>query len=236
MAASSSKTTFVMFGQSPRFGDYLDIINGCGGFLAKVVVNVDDPAPAGAKRFDGRITDANEFLEQSGHTHPIVVEQLDAFRTGAGERYVIGFRGIHVAPLRDMLCEKFGIAFESLIHPSAVLSPFGRRGEGIIIGAGVVVASGVALGDFCMVNRACSIGHDTKIGACTNIGPGAHLASNIVVGDGAVVGIGATVIDNIRIGEGAFVAAGAVVTRDVQPGAMVAGCPATFRKMWKRPG
>ena len=234
--SSSSKIAFVMFGQSPRFGDYLDIINSCGGFLARVVVNMDDPAPAGAKKFDDRIRDANEFLERSGHTHPILVEHINAFRTGAGERYLIGFRGIHVAPLRDMLREKFGIVFESLIHPSAVVSQFGRRGEGIIIGAGVVVASGVALGDFCMVNRACSIGHDATIGAYTNIGPGAHLGSSVMVGYGAVVGIGATVIENIRIGDGAFVGAGAVVTRDVQAGAMVAGVPATFRKMWKRPG
>ena len=225
-----------MFGQSPRFGDYLDIINGCGGFLSKVVVNVDDPAPLGGKTFDDRIRDANEFLQRSAHQHPIAVEHLDAFRTVAGERYVIGFRGTHVAPLQNMLREKFGIAFENLVHPSAIMSSFGRRGEGIVIAAGVVVASGVALGDFCMVNRACSIGHDTTIGAYTNIGPGAHLASGIVVGDGAVVGIGATIIENIRIGEGAFVAAGAVVTEHVQPGAMVAGVPATLRKMSQRSG
>lgn len=232
----SSGIAFVMFGQSQRFGDYLDIINGCGGFLSKVVVNVDDPAPAGGRRFDDRLRDANEFLQRSGRAHPIGVERIDTFRPQAGERYVVGFRGIHVAPLRDMLREKFSVAFESLIHPSAVMSPFGRRGEGIIAAAGAVVASGVALGDFCILNRACSIGHDAAIGRYSSIGPGSHLASGVVVGDGAVVGIGATVIENIRIGENAFVAAGAVVTRDVQPGTIVAGVPATFRKMWKRPG
>lgn len=226
-----SPTAFVMFGQSPRFGDYLDIINDCGGFLSKVFVNVEDPARAGARTFADRIRDANEFLKQSGLPYPIAVEHIDAFRPGANERYVIGFRGVHVAPLRDTLREKAGIAFDNLIHPRAIVSPFGRRGEGIIVGAGVVVASGVDLGDFCMLNRACSIGHDATVGAYTDIGPGAHLASGVLVGDGAAVGIGATVIENIRIGKGALVAAGAVVTNDVQPGAVVAGVPATFRKM-----
>jgi sugar O-acyltransferase (sialic acid O-acetyltransferase NeuD family) len=167
--------------------------------------------------------------------HPISVEQIDGFRPGAGERYVVGFRGIHVGSLRDMLRAKFAIAFDSLIHPSAIISPFGRRDEGIIVGAGVIVASGVALGDFCMLNRGCNIGHDATIGPYSNIGPGAILASGVIVGEGAVVGIGATILENIRIGEGAFVAGGAVVTRDVEPGAMVAGNPATFKKMWKRP-
>jgi len=233
---SRSKTPFVMFGQSPRFGDYLDIIIGCGSFLSKVVMNVDDPAPPGTRRFDDRLRDANEFLRQSGHAQPIAVEPIDAFRPAAGERYVVGFRGIHVAPLRRMLQEKFGVTFESLIHPSAVLSSLGRRGEGLIVGAGAVVASGAALGDFCLLNRASSIGHDAWVGAYASIGPGADLASGVVVGDGAVVGIGATIIENIKVGENAFVAAGAVVTRDVQPGAMVGGVPAIFKKMWKRPG
>lgn len=232
----SSEIAFVMFGQSPRFGDFLDIIVGSGGFLSKVVVNVDDPAPAGRKRFDDRLRDANDFLQRSGRAHPIAVEPIGAFQPAAGERYVVGFRGAHVSSLRDLLRARFNIGFESLIHPSAVVSSFGRRGEGVIVSAGAVVASGVVLGDFCMLNRACSIGHDAAIGAFTNIGPGAHLASGVAVGDGAVVGIGATVIENIKIGENAFVAAGAAVTRDVEPGAMVAGIPATFRKMWKRPG
>jgi sugar O-acyltransferase (sialic acid O-acetyltransferase NeuD family) len=230
----TSKVAFVMFGQSPRFGDYLDIINACSGFLKKVVVNVDDPAPAGSRTFNDRLRDANQFLERSDPEHRIAVEHIDVFQPGARERYVVGFRGVHVRLLRDTLRTKFAIAFDSLIHPSAIISPFKRFGEGIIVGAGTIVASGVALGDFCMVNRGCNIGHDATIGPYTNIGPGANLASGVIVGDGAVVGIGATIIENIKIGTGALVAAGAVVTRDVEPGAMVAGNPATFKKMWKR--
>jgi sugar O-acyltransferase (sialic acid O-acetyltransferase NeuD family) len=234
--SGSSRVAFVMFGQSPRFGDYLDIIHACGGYLRKVFVNVPDPTPAGGRRFDDRLRDANHVLEALGQEHQIEVQPIEDFRPSAAERYVIGFRGLHVRSLRDTLRGAFAITFDGLIHPSSTISPFGRRGEGIIISAGVIVASGVTLGEFCMANRGCTIGHDATIGPYTNIGPGANVASGVVVGEGAVIGIGATVIENIRIGDGAFVAAGAVVTRDVEPGAMVAGTPATFKKMWNRPG
>lgn len=47
-----------------------------------------------------------------------------------------------------------------------------------------------------------------------------------VVERGATIGSGATILGGVRIGAGAMVGAGAVVTRDVAPGATVAGNPA----------
>ena len=47
-----------------------------------------------------------------------------------------------------------------------------------------------------------------------------------VVERGASLGSGAVVLGGLRIGAGALVGAGAVVTRDVPPGAVVAGTPA----------
>lgn len=46
------------------------------------------------------------------------------------------------------------------------------------------------------------------------------------VGRRASIGTGATILCGLRIGEGAIVGAGSVVTRDVPPGAVVAGNPA----------
>jgi acetyltransferase-like isoleucine patch superfamily enzyme len=47
-----------------------------------------------------------------------------------------------------------------------------------------------------------------------------------VVERGASLGSGAVILGGLRIGAGALVGAGAVVTKDVEPGAVVAGTPA----------
>jgi len=46
---------------------------------------------------------------------------------------------------------------------------------------------------------------------------------------GASIGSGAVILCGVTVGEGALVGAGAVVTRDVAPGAVVAGVPARLR-------
>lgn len=52
----------------------------------------------------------------------------------------------------------------------------------------------------------------------------------IVIGDHVWIGTAAIVLKGVTIGDGAVAAAGAVVTRDVPPGALVGGVPATVRR------
>jgi sugar O-acyltransferase (sialic acid O-acetyltransferase NeuD family) len=229
-ASHHGSIPYVMFGHSALFGDYFDIIRLSGGELRKVVVNIIEPGPINSKYFAERLQNANRLLAQLNAGYSIAVEHIDQFTPNAGERYVIGFRGLQLCPLRDRLKSSFGTSIDSLVHPSAVISSSATIGEGAIIAAGCVIASCVELGDYSLVNRGACIGHDARIEEFANIGPGANLASGVRIERAAIVGIAATVLENIVIGTEALVAAGAVVTRNVEPGTVVAGVPARFVK------
>jgi acetyltransferase-like isoleucine patch superfamily enzyme len=65
-----------------------------------------------------------------------------------------------------------------------------------------------------------------RVGGEVVLNPGANVAGNSSIGEGATIGMGATVVNGVRVGAGALVAAGAVVVRDVEPATHVQGVPA----------
>lgn len=53
---------------------------------------------------------------------------------------------------------------------------------------------------------------------------------------GVSIGSGAVIMGGVTLGARSLIGAGAVVTRDVEPGAVVAGCPARFLRMREEKG
>jgi UDP-2-acetamido-3-amino-2,3-dideoxy-glucuronate N-acetyltransferase len=102
----------------------------------------------------------------------------------------------------------------------------------VVIGDRVTVKSGVQLWD------GLRVGNDVFIGPNVTFTNDKYPKSQNTsfklamtwLEAGASIGGGATVLPGIRVGAGATVGAGAVVTKDVPPGATVAGNPAKIIK------
>jgi len=219
-----------MFGVHPLFGDYVDAIHACGGYLARVVMNVPEPERPEGQGFSDSLNNYHTWLQKQGHHERAEVLWLKDYSPRESEAAILGFRGTKVLPLISSLKDKFTLPFTPLIHPSAIVSPMAEVAEGAFIGAASIIAPNAKIGAFSLINRGASIGHDTTLEQCVVISPSATTASRVHLGEGCVLGIGATVLEEVTIGAGAYVAGGAVVLKDVPPNKLVAGIPAVVKK------
>jgi sugar O-acyltransferase (sialic acid O-acetyltransferase NeuD family) len=127
------------------------------------------------------------------------------------------------------------LRFPALIHPDTSFA----RGEraiveatrGTVVFAGVRLMAGVGVGDFCAFNLNVTVSHDCEVGDFVNLSPGANIAGNVRIGEGAWIGIGAVVNQGtnarkLEIGADTIVGSGAVVLRDCAAQSVYVGNPA----------
>jgi bifunctional UDP-N-acetylglucosamine pyrophosphorylase / glucosamine-1-phosphate N-acetyltransferase len=120
------------------------------------------------------------------------------------------------------------------------VGPFGHLRRGAHLG------EGAHMGNFGEIKNAylgpgAKMGHmsylgDATVGAGANIGAGTITCNydgqrkhRTVIGDAAFIGSDTMLVAPVTIGDGAKTGAGSVVTRDVPPGALAYGVPATIR-------
>lgn len=94
-----------------------------------------------------------------------------------------------------------------------------RAGGGLSIGNNVLVANGVII---------VTDGHSVNPPRWRCVE-----TAQIVINDDVWIGSGAIILPGVRVGEGALIAAGSVVSRDVPAFTMVAGVPASVKKLIK---
>lgn len=149
------------------------------------------------------------------------------------------------APFRRLAEVELGA--EVVVHAFANL--YGCRiGSRTRIGTFVEIQRGAVVGSSCKVQSHTFICDGVRIGDRVFVGHGVTFVNDrlpraaeadgrlqtesdwelleTVIEDGASIGSGATILGGVRVGRDALVGAGAVVTRDVAPGAIVAGNPA----------
>jgi len=128
--------------------------------------------------------------------------------------------------LRDL----FGYATDAVIRPPFYVD----YGTEIRLGSGIFLNYGCMLADIARI----TIGDGVQVGPYVQVltpdhprdpaerATGIEWGRPITIGANVWIGGGAILLPGITVGDDAIVAAGAVVTRDVAPGATVAGNPA----------
>ncbi|MBP1915418.1 acetyltransferase EpsM [Lederbergia galactosidilyticus] len=128
------------------------------------------------------------------------------------------------------LLKRQNAKFASVIHPTAVISPTVKLGEGIVIMANAVINSDAAIGNHVIINTTSVIEHDNKIADFVHVSPGAILAGDVTVGEGTQVGAGSTIIQGKEVNEWSIIGAGATVINNIPAGVVAVGVPAKIIK------
>src|SRR5471030_3021155 len=184
----------VIFGASNIVSDLFDCALACGLRIDQVVIHLPGPE-------DPRSTPlAQRVAALAAHGMPPTIIALDQFVPQPGQQYLLGPTTPTRAVLAQLLEQRFGLEFCTLVHPTAYVSPLATLGPGVFVGANSAIGPGAKLAAHVFVNRGVTIGHDTRIAAFARVQPGAN------------------------------VGAGAVVTADVAPHVLVVGVPAKFKK------
>ena len=123
-------------------------------------------------------------------------------------------------------CHELGLRAAIAIHPSAVVSPRAKIGEGCLVMAKAVVGPDVTLGKHVHINVQASVSHDCDLADFATLSPGCHIPGGVKLGEGAELGTGACAIPKVTIGEWARVGAGACVCDDIAPRTTAVGVPA----------
>lgn len=129
-------------------------------------------------------------------------------------------------PVRRRIAESMQVRWTTAIHPSAVISPYAKLGEGTVVMANAVVNPGATVGRHCIVNTGAIVEHDCILEDYVHISPAAALGGAVKVGEQTHIGIGARVRNNVSICKNCTIGAGAVVVSDIPTPGVYVGVPA----------
>lgn len=122
-----------------------------------------------------------------------------------------------------------GFSLVNAIHPSAIVSPSARLGEGVALMAGVAINAESRIDDLAILNTGAVVDHDCRLAEACHLGPASALAGGVTVGERAFLGVGARAIPGVSIGADTIVGAGGVVVRDLPDAVLAIGVPAKIK-------
>ena len=126
--------------------------------------------------------------------------------------------------IRKQVAERLQTAYGKAIHPSAILSPTAKIGDGTVVMQGAIIQADANVGKHCIINTGASVDHECVIGDYVHVSPHATLCGNVHVG-GSWIGAGTTIIPNLSVGKWCVIGAGSVITEDIPDHVLAFGNP-----------
>ena len=114
----------------------------------------------------------------------------------------------------------------NIIHPSSIISPTSKMGEGNVILAGSIIGSGTKIYKHVSINTGSYIDHNNEFKNFSSTGPGVSTGGNVKVGEQSFLGIGCSVRHKIFIGANTVIGGKAYVCKNCKSNSLYFGVPA----------
>lgn len=151
--------------------------------------------------------------EQTNLQSVIHDSELEAFIATKEVYYIIGFADQRLRQRFSILLEKQKKAL--IIHPTAVIFPSAKVGDGTYIGATAVISSNAQVGESCLINIGVSIGHDADVGKNCVVNPGARISGHCKIGERCLIGANAFIYQGISVCHDCAIDALTYLSRDI---------------------
>lgn len=161
-----------------------------------------------------------------------IICKLDELEKYRESKFVIAVGDPISRELISNRIHNFGSSLQSIIHPSAVISPSASIGDGSIICPLVYIGTNSIVGENVAMNVYSSIGHDSIVKDHCVISPYSALTGNVQIGTSTFIGTGTKFSPGVLIGKRSKTSIGTVVTTNVEPGSLVSGNPSRSRVMF----
>lgn len=200
-------------------------ILGAGGFGRELLQWIKDiNAAEPTWEIGGFLDDNLHALDEYEHDTPIVGTIKD-WQPKEDEVFALAFGSPELKRKIVSIMKAKGAQFASVIHPTALLSPFAHYGEGLIMFPYSKLSCNSTVGEFVTI-LASPIGHDTVIGDYTVISGGCNIVRNVVIGNDVFLAAGVSIAQDLHVGDNSYIGLGSVVLKDVAPGSKMFGNPA----------
>lgn len=201
------------------------VIAGAGGFgreLLQWIKDINEKTPTW--EILGFIDDNLNALD-GVETDAKVVGTIKDYVGKEDEEVALAFGSPELKRKIVSILKAKGAKFATIIHPTALLSPFAHYGEGFIMFPYSKLSCNSTVGEFVTL-LSTPIGHDNVIGDYTVISGGCNIVRNVKIGQDVFLAAGVCIAQDVIIGDGAYLGLGSVILKDVKPGAKMFGNPA----------
>ncbi len=201
------------------------IIVGAGGFGREVYFWAKDSFSKDQYRIKGFLDDNPRILDNYDMEVGII-GNLNSYEVKRQDRFVFAIAKTETKVRLITKLKKRGAKFISLIHPSVLIVPTAKIGEGVVICPNCIITTNVQIDNYVTINSGTIIGHDIIIQDYTSVMSQVEIGGNSKLGSKVFIGSCSMIIPGRKIGDNAFVGAGSVVIRNVEENTNVFGNPA----------